>query len=58
MKTPKGYWRHQAAIIYVSAGTGQTEDDERLAWAGGHEEAKKICEAHNKVVEKLKQEDK
>jgi len=49
-----GQWRHQAAIIYVSAGTGCTEDDRLVGWAGGHEEAEKICVAHNQEIEKLK----
>jgi hypothetical protein len=56
MKIPKGHWRHQAAIIYESAGTGHTEDDRLIGWAGGHDYAGIICEEHNKVIEKLKKE--
>lgn len=48
-----GQWRHQAQIIY-RRGTGEYEDDERVGWAGGHDEAKNICKAHNEEIETIK----
>lgn len=57
MKVPKCHWRHQAAIIYESAGTGHTEDDKLIGWAGGHGEAEKICEEHNKTLTKNEKTD-
>lgn len=48
-----GQWRHQAQIIY-RRGTGEYEDDEIIGWAGGHNEAEKICKAHNEEVETIK----
>ena len=51
-KVKEGAWRHQAAIIYKRAG-GAYADDETIGWAGGHDEASKICKAHNEEIEEL-----
>ena len=50
-KIKTGAWRHQAAIIYKRAPGAAYEDDKRIGWAGGHDEAEKICKEHNKEVE-------
>ena len=52
-KIKTGAWRHQAAIIYKRAPGHDYADDRLIGWAGGHDEAAKICKEHNDEIELL-----
>lgn len=50
-----GQWRNAGRVIYERVPDGGYPDDKEIGWAGGPEEAEKICQAHNVVLEKLNQ---